>query len=61
MERKSGSYWVQGRGVDYKGWQTAEYDEKTKFWLLPGCEDSIEDGDLFKINPNRIMSPDEWE
>ena len=61
MERKSGSYWIKLRGVDCKGWQTAEYDSKNKWWFICGYEDSLEDDDLAKINENRIMSPDELE
>lgn len=60
-KRKSGFYWVQMRGVDFVGWQIAEWNEKHNWWFVTGYEDSILDGDMHAINENRIMSPDEWE
>ena len=58
MERKSGSYWIKVFGQT--NWRVAEYDEKSKRWQVCGYEYAANDY-IAQINPNRIMSPDEWE
>lgn len=57
MERKSGFYWVK-YGVD---WEVAFFDECCKDWCVLGVQVTLDDSHFEAINPNRIMSPDEWE
>ena len=57
MERKSGFYWVKFGG----DWETAWFDSKANDWSLVAMELNLFDDDMTEINPNRIMSPDEWD
>lgn len=58
MERKSGFYWVKFN--ENSDWCVFEYCAKYKIWISPGFDGSFDDKHIHEINPNRIMSPDEW-
>ena len=57
MERKSGFYLVK-YGVD---WEVAFFDKCCKDWSVLGVQRTLDESHFEVINPNRIMSPDEWE
>ncbi len=59
MERKSGFYWV--KYSDESNYEVAEYDSAKKLWMRTWCTVEFSDCELYVINENRIMSPDEWE
>ena len=56
-KRKSGFYWVKY----CEEWESAWFDSKANDWSLVAMELNLVDDDMTEINPNRIMSPDEWE
>ena len=57
--RECGFYWVMiNKNV---GWLIAHYDDHSRLFGLIGDDEWLCDADMFKINENRILNPEEGE
>jgi hypothetical protein len=57
--REDGYYWTK---LDEGGiWCCSKYIKSIDkgFWFIPSFEKLFHDGELYKINENRILNPDE--